>query len=229
VPPEVLFRGMNRSYKSPEIIKVPSCREHNEGASHDDELLAWVISDAASAGGTAGFDVFQALLAPVRDRIYSNRTFADARLQRIGVRVFLDPKDYDENGSPKRRVYDGEYFRRSEESLRERCMIVQRSLRKIAAGLFFHATNCCLGPETANSLEIVVPTFKQIGETINHAEAAMDETTFFSSKVTPRDIVSGSPEVFKYTLAQRSGSKHLEMRLLFYDSIDVWIRTRARP
>jgi hypothetical protein len=230
VPPEVLFRGMNgRSYKSPQIITVPSCHKHNDGASNDDEVLAWVMSDAGGVGSNAAIDVFQALHVHVSDRIYNDRSFADERLKRIGVRVLRDPTDYDENGAPKRIVYDAESLRRSEHALRERWMILERNFQKIAAGLFFYATKGNhLGVAAVDSLEVVVPSFKQFGETITYGEFEIDEATFFSRRPPWREIASGSPDVFRCTIAHSSSSKRFEMKLVFYSSIEVWIKTPAQ-
>jgi hypothetical protein len=229
VPPEALFRGVGgRSYKSPEIITVPSCREHNEGASADDEVLAWVMSDASSGKSSVGFDVFQALMAHVSERTHKDRNFADQRLQNIGMRLLRDSKDFDQNGSPKTPIYDAEYILRTEQTLRDRWVILERSLKKIAAGLFFHATNGnSLGINAAHRLYVVVPEFKQIGATISLTGLDSDEAAFFSKRVFWQKIVSGSPDVFQCDIAHHSGSKQFEMKMLFFESIRVWIKTRA--
>ena len=227
VPPEVIFRGVDgRSYKSPEIITVPSCREHNEGASEDDEFLAWVMAHASSTKSRAGFDVFQALLAPVSERVYKDRSFADERLQRCGMFILRDSQDYDEDGNPNISVYDAEYVRLTEQALRDRWAILERSLKKIAAGLFFHATNGkSLGIIAIRRLEVVVPEFKQIGDTITPTRLDWDETAFFSKRVSWQKIVSGSPEVFQCDIANHSRSKQFAMKMFFFASIRVWIKT----
>ena len=227
VPPEVLFRGVGgRSYKSPEIITVPSGREHNEGASGDDELLAWVMADAASSQSGAGFDVSRALLAPVTERIYKDRNFADERLQRCGMRIFRNPNDYDENGNPKPPAYDSEYILRTKQSLRDRWAILKRSLQKVAAGLFFHATNGnSIGVLAASRLTVVVPEFKQIEPSITLSQLDWDEAAFFSKRLHWQTIVSGSPGVFQCDIAPHSGSKRFAMKMLFFESIRVWVKT----
>jgi hypothetical protein len=224
VPPEAIFRGFSDSYKSPKIITVPSCHEHNQGASADDEVLAWVMSDASSAGSSVGLDVFQALMRPASERVYKDRKFVDERLKRCGIRFLRDPKDFDENGRPKPPVYDAEYFRRAEQSLRDRWVILERSLQKIAAGLYFHATGNSLGISKSQSLKVVVPEFKQIGVDIALVGLACDETAFFSNTLVWRKIVSGSPKVFQCDIAYRSLSKQFSIKMLFFESIRVWIK-----
>lgn len=227
VPPEVLFRGVDgRSYKSPEIITVPSCREHNKGASMDDEILAWVMSDAGSLQSGAGFDVFQALFATVGARIYSDRCFADERLQRLGIRILRDPKDYDGNGLPKTQEYDTDYFAHADRTLRDRWSILKRSLQKVAAGLFYHATNGqSLGALATYELSVVVPEFKQVGAAIALSGLDLDETVFFSKRLNWQTLVSGSPDVFQCEISHHRGSKKFAMKMLFYKSIHVWIKT----
>lgn len=227
VPPEVLFRGVGgRSYKRPEIITVPSCRDHNEGTSGDDEVLAWVMSDAASVQSSIGLDVYQSLLIPVSKRIHKDRSFADERLQHSGMRILRDTKDYHENGDPKMPTYDAEYIIRAEQSLRNRWAILERSLQKVAAGLFFHATNGkSLGVLATYKLMVVVPEFKQIGPTITPTGRDCDETTFFPKNLPWQQVVSGSPEVFQCEIAHHSESKKFAMKMLFFNSIRVWITT----
>lgn len=227
VPPEVLFRGEGgRSYKSPEIVKVPSCREHNSGASQDDELLAYVMSDGGALTSQAAFDISQALLAPVSERIHTNRDFSDKRLQHMGMRILRDPKDYDEKGAPKAQEFDAEYVARVEQILRERWVILERSLQKVAAGLYFHATNgMSLGSLATRKLIVVGPEFKQIGAEIALTKFDLREVDFFSKRLPWQKIESGSPEVFQCEIAFHPGSKRFEMRMLFYNSIRVWVKT----
>jgi len=226
VPPEVLFRGTNgRSYKSPAIITVPSCRKHNNGASPDDEILAWIMSDAGALRSSVGSDVNQALLAPVSQRIHKDREFADQRLGHGGIRVLRDPKDYDEKGYPKAQTYDAEYFKRAEQSLQERWMVLERSLKKIAAGLFFHATQGqSLGVIEAGKLAVVVLDFKQVGTAITLTGLNLDEATYFAKELSWQPIVSGSPEVCQCDIARQSRSRRFAMRMLFYESIRVWVK-----
>jgi len=191
-------------------------------------MLAWVMSDASSTTSRVGFDVFQALLAHVIERTYKDRNFADERLGRCGMRILRDSKDYDENGNPKTPAYDAEYERLTEQTLRYRWTILERSLKKIAAGLFFHATNgASLGVLATDKLEVVVPEFKQIGTTISLAGLDFDEATFFSRRLHWQKVVSGSPEVFQCDIAHQSGSKQFAMKMLFFESIRVWINSQA--
>lgn len=225
VPPEVLFKGTNgRSYKSPKIITVASCRKHNDSASQDDEILAWIMSDAGALRSHVAFDVHQALLAPVSERIHKDREFADERLAHGGIRVFRDPKDYDEHGNPKAQTYDAEYFKRAERSLREKWMVLERSLQKIAAGLFYASQGQSLGVIVAGRLTVVVPDFKQVGTAITLTGLNLDETTYFAKGLPWQPIVSGSPKVFQCDIARHSNSRRFAMRMLFYESIRVWVK-----
>jgi hypothetical protein len=228
VPPEVFFKGFGGNrYKSPRIVTVPSCRAHNETCSVDDETLAWVVCDAAiPAGSQAAFDVYQNLFAPIPRRMYSDREFVDQRLGRIGVRVLRDPHDYDQDGNPARQQVNDEYMRRTAVSLRERWIVLERGFQKIAAGIFFHASaGTSLGARDTERLQVVVPQFKYFGESSILNEAPINESEFFSSKMQWRSIESGSPDVFLCEISHHRRTKQFEMKLHFYRSIDVWVKT----
>lgn len=227
VPPEVLFRGGGaRSYKSPDIINVPACREHNSGASQDDEILAIVMSHAGSLRSPAAFDVSQALLVPVSDRIFKDRNFADERLQHMGRRILRDSQDYDEDGLPKAQEYDSVYVAHAEQTLRDRWLILKRSLQKVAAGLYFHATKGqSLGSSATQKLTVVVPEFKQIGDKIVPTKLDFDDGVFFPERLSWQRIESGSPEVFQCEIAIHPGPNKFAMKMLFYNSIRVWVKT----
>ena len=73
VPPEVIFRGASgRSFKTPEIVTVPSCIEHNAGFSADDEVLAWVMCGLPNKN-EAAWAVYMHLMAPVNERVMNVR------------------------------------------------------------------------------------------------------------------------------------------------------------
>jgi hypothetical protein len=231
VPPEVLFRGAaGRSYKSPEIITVPSCTAHNEGASGDDEVPAWIMSDAGPLRSPAAMDVYQALSSPVIERIWKDREFADKRLAHNGIRILRDSRDYDENGDPKGHLYDAAYVERTERALRERWTGLKRSLQKLAAGLFFHATKGRpLGVLRASRLTVVVPDFKQVEPTLAFTGLAVDEAAYFAglssnwNKPPWQSIASGSPEVFQCEIAWHPQSWRFAMRMRFFGAVRVWV------
>jgi hypothetical protein len=228
VPPEVFFRGKMRSYKSPAILTVPSCRAHNEGTSTDDEMLAWVVCDASLLGGShVAFDVVQALYEPIRTRVYSDIGFVNERLARIGVRLRRNACDYDENGLTKLPIRDVKYLKQAQEMLRARRTVLKRGLQKIAAGIFFHASGGeRLGATATEALEVVVPSFKYINETSIFNEAPMSECDFFTSKIAWRPVESGSAEVFTCEISHQRRTKQFEMKLQFYEHTEVWIKTR---
>lgn len=229
VPPEALFRGASgRSYKSPEIVAVPACIQHNQGASADDELLAWVMSSGAM-GNPAAFDVYQRLSAPVVERMWSDRSFADERLAHGGFRVLRDPKDYDENGAPKDDWLDPAYPERAEGILSDRWRRVKGEIQKIAAGLFFHSQGQSLGSALVGRLEIVVPEFKQVEPEIRLTEVPRIEKDHFARVLRHRNtpgwvrIVSGAPEVFQCDIARHRDAWRFAMRMEFYQSIRAWV------
>jgi hypothetical protein len=185
------------------------------------------MSDAGALRSRAGMDVYQALLSPVSERIHKDREFADERLGHGGIRILRDPKDYNEDGDPKVRTYDAEYVKRIERSLRYRWTVLARGLRKVAAGLFFHATQGqSLGVLGASRLTVVAPDFKQVGDTITLTGFDLDETTYFAAvgkRLPWRSIVSGSPEVFECDFARHPKARRFAMRMRFFEAVRVWV------
>lgn len=227
VPPEVLFRGVDQSYKTPPIRTVPSCRTHNEGASQHDEALAWMVADAAALRSPAAMDILQALLTPVNRRVHSDREFADTRLAYTGSRVLRDARDFDENGLPVAPQFDENYLRQAEESLRRKWETFCFGIQKIAAGLFFLAVGEPLGISRAARLQILAPDFKQVGERISLGGVDTSVTEHFSwlgARPPWQTIQSGDPRVFLARLARHRGSSSFGLDLTFFSAVRVWIR-----
>jgi hypothetical protein len=232
-PPEVLFRGGSGTlYKTPPIVRVPSCAEHNQGSSRDDEDFAWVMSHGGVMYSHVAFDVYQALSVHVTTRIWNDRQFADARLAHTGARVLRDPKDYDEDGGPKRIVYDQAYVARSEKILRERWHILKRSIQKIAAGLYFHVSDRePLGALRARNLVVLSPEMKQVEPEVRFDAQEVDEASFFATVIRQSNasgwtpVISGSPSVFQCEIAKVRNTWRFGMRMRFYDRIRVWVKS----
>jgi hypothetical protein len=216
VPPEVFFRGVSgKNYKLPKIITVPSCTLHNKDASMIDERLAWVIADACCLASYAAMDVQQSLMASVNDRIWKDRKFSDSRLAQMGIRIFHDADDYDENGQPKQRKYDTGYIIAAEKNLRDKWSEFKVGIKKIAAGVYYHATNgIFLGEDQMDKLCIAVPDFKQIGPEISLSGLSIDVNDYFKSKLTGwempewRSISSGSAKIFQCHIACNMARRH---------------------
>lgn len=236
VPPEVFFRGLSgRNYKTPDIITVPSCDSHNAKFSADDESLAWIIAHAGALRSAVGMDVVQALMQPIADRAWKDREFVDVRLSLVGTRLLRDRSEYDEDGRPKQIVYDSGYVTKAESEIRERWAMVKRTLQKIAAGIYFHASRGrALGASRIASLEVVVPDFKQVREVVTLGDLTIDEASYFANFLPARkaspwvDISSGSPDVFRCQVALPSrNSARFAMKMCFYDGIRVWVTSAA--
>lgn len=230
VPPQVLFRGATHDYRSPDVLRVPSCRAHNAEASQNDEMLAWVLLSGTFSN--AGLDVHQALMRPVIDRVHSDRQFADSRLAHSGTRILRDPMDYDKIGHPRPITYDADYVERSEQNLKERWSICKQAIGKMSAGLFHHATGgtLSLGLSRVDGLRIVVPDFKQCEPTVTPTATNIDEKEFFAAFDAPgrnslwKSIESGSPDVFRCDINWHRGSQwRFALRMCFYGDIRVWV------
>jgi len=227
----VLFRGANRSYKVPEVLRVPACTAHNEDTSGDDEVFAGVMSSFASP--SVAFDVQQALMKPVIARALSDPKFADRRLKNFGSRILRSPEEYGADGFPITFVPDAEYARETELAVRSRATKVERTIRKVAAGLFFHASGRLrrLGIARTSQLRVLVPQFKEItAEHVSPFGPRITQEEFFGSIAMEqragewRDIASGDPEVFEGTILMPRGHGHrLSLLMRFYRHVDVWV------
>jgi len=231
VPPKVLFGGARRSNMIPDIITVPSCCQHNAGASGDDEVLARILAHAAihRSCSVAATDVFFALMAKVNKRIHNGREFADSRLASIGVRVLRQSSDYDEFGTPKPPSYDAAYLDKTAQHLQEQSALINRELVKIVAGLWYKDRGQPLGLPATKRMSVFVPDFKQISsEAITVQDLGVDESAYFAEQMSwsapPwRPLSSGSPEVFKCDVASHPLSRSFAIRMLFYGVIRAWV------
>lgn len=231
VPPEVLFRGAIGSYKRPVVLRVPACVAHNEDTSGDDELFAWVMSSFPSP--SVGLDVHQALMQTVTARALSDPAFADERLDHIGVRVLRAPADYDASGLPHSPALDADYIRATEAAVRARWTRIERTIRKVSAGLFFHASGRrrVLGLEETARLRVLAPQFKEVtAERISLVGSAISEDAFFGAIATQQrlrewqPISSGAPDVFEGSILMPIGDgRRFSLRMRFYRYVSIWV------
>ena len=233
VPPEVFFRGKEAAYMSPRIITVPSCAKHNEDTSGDDESCARIVADAASSHSQIAFDVGQRLSAPVVERAMADLPFVDERLALVGMRLLRGPSSYADDGLPRPKIYDQEYIKATEARLRTNWNILKRTFQKVAAGLFYDARRTPLGVARTAKLNVFVPGFKQVEPVILLVAPTVDEAQFFDLRPSGRNqwigIESGSPKVFQSQLISHKGSSRLRLRLQFFETTHVWIKSYEEP
>lgn len=227
VPPEVFFRGKEATYKSPEIRTVPSCAEHNEGTSHNDEACAWIVTSAAALRSQVAFDVHQQLHVPVFQRARSDTAFVDERLALIGTRILRSAEDYDASGNPKFPTYDAQYMGFVEERLKAHWKILKSTFQKIAAGVFYLAQGRPLGSEHVRRLKVLVPGFKQVEPVLLLSAPLVSEGDFFGLPSSARwqSIESGNSTVFACEHVTYRASQRLAVRCRFYGTTQVWIRS----
>lgn len=231
VPPEVLFRGgSGQSFKTPEILTVPSCTTHNRDASSDDESFAWILSHSAT-GSNAATSVSQGLLLGIHDRAHSNPAFFDERFDLFGCRILRSADDYDSDGHPKTRFPDkASMLVRLGLNLQRRDL-VDRVIARVAAGVYFHISGGRpLGLEHISRLVIRSPDMHWTEAEIFGQVPVVPEQEYFSSQLTGwripawRSMASGSEQVFQVQVAlDQSRPNRFGIKMLFYENIRYWV------
>lgn len=230
VPPEVLFdAGPDHNYKTPAIITVPSCKTHNADTSADDDGFAWVVSSAAILGASqAATVVNKHLLSKISGKRLWDRNFTDPRLAHLGVKIIRSASDCDANGNALTSLSGDTKLDDARAHVRDEIEASYRTVRKISAGLLFHATGAVESVGTRRTAAVHINGFKKIlpnGE-INPGPPPVEDAEFFSG-FPPisqwQSVVSGSALVFQSRVVLL-GKRRFGVRLLFYEPLHAMAR-----
>lgn len=181
------------------LIKVPSCRTHNNATSEDDEHTLWAILQTASEtepGASAVSKIFREIA------------------RRPGkMRPFL-------KGACVTEVDDGT-GRRQVGALSIEWDRIDRTMQKVARGLFFHLT----GERLLAPLSVISPDFVRVGEGFSQAGTYREVMA-----MTGRHLLEGpqteQPDVFFYDWQRVAHRSVVYFHLVFYSHVRFLVVTR---
>jgi hypothetical protein len=191
-PEEKDIKG-NYLYRK-QLIKVPSCDEHNTRKSNDDVYAVWHLAPLDGVN-KFGHMIMKTVLQRMADHDWEKRGGAFAR------RILAEFSELD-HGRPVGKVDAPRML---------------EFLRLCARAVYFYETyNKLLGPLRVTNIG---NDFRDSAKTA----MIRSREHFFDSEMGNAEIRGANPGVFNYSICEKSNERIILVRLVFYGTLKHWV------